>query len=431
MTFLTFGAGLVPEFPSPIETVDSQDRGTEEAAVEAPPGRALAITPLVGEGDVVAQGAAVACLREAPDICLVAPIPGRIARVSLRPGRRLSEIVLFREDGAGAHRHDVSGAGPGTAATNAPTPDALRRLLQAAGAWPWINRRPFGGMPKADETPAALFVMMADTRPYAPDPAAALDGRAEAFGAGLTALRRLTRAPIFVVAPQASRSAAIPQAADGVQILRRGARHPQGSAGICIHGAFPAGLDAPVWDIHAEDVANIGAALTTGRLPMHRTLRIAGAGLRAGLRLRTHPGADLREITQRLVAPGPHEVLSGAHLDGRPARWLGPRCRQVTVLPRAAPARTPHWLVAALSGSARPRPAIPTAALRQSLGAAIPAAPFLRALGAGDEEAAMALGALSLLEEDLALTDYVLGAGGEILQQFRVLLDRIETEYAA
>ena len=63
------------------------------------------------------------------------------------------------------------------------------------------------------------------------------------------------------------------------------------------------------------------------------------------------------------------------------------------------------------------------------LAAALPAVPFLRALGAGDEETAMRLGLLSLLEEDVALADYVLGAGGEVRRQLRTLLDRIRAEY--
>jgi Na+-transporting NADH:ubiquinone oxidoreductase subunit A len=123
--------------------------------------------------------------------------------------------------------------------------------------------------------------------------------------------------------------------------------------------------------------------------------------------------------------------MSGSHLDGRIARWLGIRHRQITVLPREAPRRRPHWLIAALTESAGVGPAIPTAALSQSLGASLPAAPFIRALGAGDDEAAMNLGALSLLEEDIALADFVLGGGGGIMLQLRAMLDRIRVEYAA
>ncbi|MCG6883849.1 MAG: Na(+)-translocating NADH-quinone reductase subunit A [Silicimonas sp.] len=422
MTFFRSTAGLIPEFPSPAETGDMETLETEEAGVQPPEGRAVPVTPLVAEGDSVARGAAVACLRHMPDVCLVAPIAGRVARISLMPGRKLSEIVLFREENGGIERHDTS---------MAETVGGLRRLLQTAGAWPWFRRRPFGGIPAMGEAPAAIFVMGSDTRPYAPDPQRALDGREAPLARGLAALARISGGPVFLCWPE---NVAKPNLSTGeadIRWIACGHRHPQGSAGIRIHQAFPAGLDAPIWDIHAEDVANIGDLLETGVLPMSRLVRIAGAGLREGWCLSTHPGADLRQLAQRIAEPGPHVLMSGSHLDGQPARWLGQRERQITVLPRKAPRSRPHWLIAALTETASTLPMIPTAALSQSLGAALHAAPFIRALGAGDDESAMSHGILSLLEEDIALADYALGAGGKVVQQLRAMLERIKTEYAA
>ena len=217
----------------------------------------------------------------------------------------------------------------------------------------------------------------------------------------------------------------------GIHLAPRGARHPQSSAGICMHGLFPAGLDTPVWDIHAEDVAAFGGLLDTGTLSMTRLVRIAGAGLREARLVRSHPGADLRQLTQKIARPGAHVLMSGSPLDGHRAHWLAPRHRQVTVLPRPPVPRRSHWLTRALTRPGVAGPAIPTAALTQALGAALPAPPFLRALGAGDAETAMQLGLLSLLEEDLALADYVLGEGGRLMGQMRNLLDRLREENAA
>ena len=303
--------------------------------------------------------------------------------------------------------------------------------MQVCGFWPLLRRRPFGGMPPPMEVPAAIFVMAADTRPNAPDPRHALEQREEAFGRGLAALERMTEGPVFVVLSEGSKDLVSKVAGTAIRTITCGARHPQGLAGICIHQAFPAGLAAPVWDVHAEDVAELGDLLSTGELPMRRLVPITGAALKEARTVRTHPGADLRQLTQRLVAPGPHVLMSGSQLDGRVSQWLGPRHRQVTVLPREAPQGRPHWLVAALTETAKPKPAIPTAALDQSLGASVPAAPFVRALGAGDEEAAMRLGLLSFLEDDVALADYAVNAGGELRFQLREMLRHVRTEYAA
>lgn len=411
------GAGLSPRFSSPSSTDGKVELHiTEEAGLTAPPDQELRIVPLVEEGAIVQQGMPVAHLRDEAGVCLVAPMPGRVAHLRLRSGRRLSDIVFFREAGGDRRKYGSGGE--------------LRRLMQEAGLWPWLRRRPFGSMPKAAEVPAAIVVMAADTRPLAPDPLDALRGREDAFGRGLSALAGLADCPIFVVRAAGADVLPVDLARGRVRPVTCGTRHPQGLAGIRIHRDCPAGIDAPVWDIHAEDVAGLGEFLESGLVPETRLVHVAGPGLRESRLLRTQPGADLRGLTRRLSLPGAHRLLTGSPLDGRPAHWLGQRDRQVSVMPRPAPPDRMHWLKAVLSRSAQPAPVIPTAALTQALGAALPAAALVRALTSGDDETAMDLGVLSLLEEDLALADYVLGGAAHLQDLLRNMLNRIEAELA-
>lgn len=397
-----------------------EDVITDEAGIRPPKGTAPRVTMEVEEGAVIAQGAPVARLRDAPDICFVSPMPGRVARSAMWQGHRLSEVVIFHEPGGGVLAQDITEAG---------TASGLRRLMQQSGMWPWIRRRPFGGMPDADECPAAIFVMATDTRPFAPDPRLALEGRQEAFGRGLRALGLLTDGPVFLCQQPGP---ALVDAADAkrVRVVTGGPRHPQGAAGLRIHALCPAGIDTPVWDIHAEDVAALGDLIETGHLPLTRLVSIGGAALRDSRLVRTQAGADLRGLTYRSVLPGPHRLLSGSPLDGHMAHWLAPRDRQVTALPREAPRATPHWLVSALTQSASPKPVIPSAALDQAFGGTLPAAAFVRVLQSGDDETAMKMGILSLLEDDIALADYVLGGDGHLTELLRGMLDRIRTEVA-
>ena len=421
MPGLASNAGLSPNFASP----PGRESGvsveiTEEAGLTAPEGMSLRIQPLVEEGDTVPQGAPVAALRDHEGTCLVAPMAGRVAHLRLHAGRRLAEIVLFREAGGDRHTYPTESSGT-----------SLRARMQAAGFWPALRRRPFGGMPAPEEAPAAIVVMALDSRPLAPDPRQALEGREEALGRGLAALASLTEGPVFFCQAPGPELVDRGSAGGQVRTVTCGTHHPQGLAGIRIHDLCPAGLDSPVWDIHAEDVAGLGEFLDTGLVPETRLVHVAGPGLRESRLLHTQAGADLRGLTQRVALPGAHELLSGSPLDGRPAHWLAPRVRQVSVMPRPAPPARMHWLRAALTRPTQPPPVIPTAALDQSLGAALPAAPLVRALTSGDEEAAMALGALSLLEEDLALADYILGGQAHLRELLRAMLDRIETEFAA
>ncbi len=418
-----FQSGLTLRVPSPPAASSRPDEViTAEAGIRAASGDVLRVTPLVAEDELVAQGASLACLRDAPEVRLVAPMSARVARISLLPGRRLGEIVLFSETGGDVVRHPRAEAG---------SEPGLRSLMQRAGLWPSLRRRPFGGMPEAAERPVAIVVMALDTRPLAPDPRRALEQREEAFARGLDALAMLTDGSVFVCARPGAPLFEPGLAGGRVRSVDCGARHPQGSSGIRVHDLAPATLEAPVWDVHAEDVAALGELLDSGIATMTRLVSVAGPALREAGLVRTQAGADLRGLAHRALRPGPHVLLSGSSLDGHEAHWLGPRDRQVSALSRPPRAGSPHWLVDALTRSARPRPVIPSAALHQAFGAVLPAMPFVRALSSGDDETAMKLGLLSLLEEDVALADYVLGGEARLAELLRGTLERVRAELAA
>ncbi|MRX49485.1 Na(+)-translocating NADH-quinone reductase subunit A [Paracoccus sp. S-4012] len=412
---LVIEAGTVPDPAlSPVEVI------ADEAALLPEPGQTLRLEPLVEAGAEVAQGAPLARLRQAPQIALTAPMPGRVAALDLAPGRILSQIVLFHEPEAGRHEHVV--------AANA---EGLRAALQGAGVWRLIRRRPFGGMPPPDERPVAIAVMAVDSRPGAPDPLLAISEAGEAFARGLTVLGSLTDGPVLVVLPVGAGIAGMPDLGGRLRRVIAAEGHPHGLAGMQVHTHHPASTTAPVWDIHAEDVAGIGSFVETGLVPAARLVAVGGDGLRAARLVRTQPGAHLGALSRHLLSPGAHRVFSGSFLEGREQAFLGPRDRQVTVLARpptpAAP-RRPHWFLTALGGASRPRPLIPTAALDRSLGGSLPAVPLLRAISAGDAEGAARLGALSLLPEDLALADYVAAAAPPFSAMFTSLLARMAEE---
>lgn len=381
---------------------------TEESAISATQEADFRVDLLAEEGAMVAQGQPVLRSRRQPEIVLTAPVAGRIARVELGPGRRLSRLIIFRDDAGGRHRHEGRDR---------------RAALLGSGMWTAFRSRPFGRFPAPDEAPAAIFVMAADTRPMAPDPRQALAGREEDFQRGLSALAELADRLHLVqgdgrdLAPTSHR----------LRVHCAGRLHPDGLAGGQIHRHHPARPGRPVWDIAAEDVAGIGELLRTGHVPQTRLVSVAGPALREARLLRCQPGADLRELSWRLVTPGARLLLTGSALDGREAQFLGLRDRQVTVLPRPEPAPAPHWFRGALSRASRPLPLIPTAALDQSMAAGIPVLPLLRALSAGDAETVERLGGLSLLEEDVALADYVTGAEPRMAGLLRAMLDRIES----
>lgn len=404
-------------WPQAVETVI-----TVEGGLNLDPLIVMRMEALVQPGDRVALGTPILKDRRNSGWIVTAPMGGRVAQLELGTGRRQANLLIHHDNKVKPHQFDVRAAHSECEGGNGGT--ALRELLQASGMWMRFRSRPFGRVPVADAVPAMIVVIAVDTRPLAPDPRLAIEGVAvEQLALGLKALATLFDGPIRFCQDQGP---AIVEESDRVRIARAGALHPAGLAGSFIRRDLRPGQEPNIWEITAEDVSGIGFLLSEGSLPMTRLISVAGPGLRETRLVRCQAGADLRELCYPHMSPGPRTILSGSVLEGREARWLGWRDRQVTVLKRPETHLQPHWLEGALRRASRPEPVIATSAVEHALGGAMPGMALLRALAIGDDEAAAELGALALLEEDLALVDYVTAASPRFTDLLRACLDRIE-----
>lgn len=406
--------------PHPLPQ-QAEEAITSEAGIFTPY-MELRVQPLAQAGDLVAQGAPVLKDRRRDECVITAPMACRIAEFKIGSGRRLESLVFHSVEQGERHKFDSRAAREEM--TNSTGSVAIRALFQASGLWMYLRARPFGRVPGPTNTPAAIFVMAVDTRPLACNPRLVVEGdSAPLFERGLDALARLTEGPVYLCQDRGPDLAA---ARGRVKIVRLGSYHPAGLAGIQMHQLFPARIDREVWEIAAEDVVAIGYLLAEGSLPATKLVAVTGPGMRQSRLVRCQPGADLRELCYAYMTPGQRTILSGSVLDGQESRWLGIRDRQVTVVERPSTTTSPHWLRIALLGASRPAPVIPTAAVEHALGGILPVTALLRALSVGDDETAMQLGALSLLEEDLALVDYITCAQPRFSWLLRAALNRIE-----
>jgi Na+-transporting NADH:ubiquinone oxidoreductase subunit A len=371
----------------------------------------------VEKGQEVRAGEVLFTDRKRPDIAFVAPASGRVTGIDYGPRRTLSAIRIA-----------IGEAPPVEAAAAGDTPDALRATLLARGLWPAFQTRPFGRIPDADATPAAIFVTAIDTEPLAPDPAVVLAERMDAFHAGIAALKMLTPGPVFVCeAPGAGLAPDLP----GVTAAAFEGPHPAGLAGTHIHHLFKATPARPVWTIGYQDAAAIGSLLQTGLYPAERVVALAGPRVARPRLLRTVRGAALRDLTDGQLAPSPDgrsaRLFSGSVLSGREAAYLGMRNRIVTVLdaPPDGPARGLLAWLTRHTAPHGPRPIVPTEALEHAAPLGIPPVPLLRALAVGDAEASQRLGVTGLVEEDMALLSTLCTSQQDYGPLLRRVLDEI------
>lgn len=363
----------------------------------------------VTAGESVQAGQVLMSDRAHPNVAIVAPLAGTVASVDYGPRRSLSALVLRGEQAA---------VGAPTSPPDMTSRAALRYALLSHGLWPALRTRPYGRFPDPDKVPDAIFVTATDSAPLAADPRALLAGQEQDFSAGVEALALLTDGPVFVC-----QSAGEPLATETPRIRNVvfDGPHPAGLASTHIQALHPVGFGQEVWTIDCQEVAAIGHLAKTGQHDPTRKVAITGTHLPQAKLVRTLPGTSLREIVGE-----EGRAISGSSLGGRGANWLGRFHRQITLVEPDVLATGPSWLRRRGKPGPMPRPIIPTASLNRALPRPFLPVPLMRALAVGDAEATARLGALSLIEEDMALLSFLCTSGADYGRLLRQVLDELE-----
>jgi Na+-transporting NADH:ubiquinone oxidoreductase subunit A len=411
----------------------------------------------VQQGERVRRGQLLYEDRRNPGVRFTAPAAGTVRAVH-RGERRAFVALVIDVDGDDGPQAQAAFATPPRPAGQADGA-TLRALLVESGLWTAFRTRPFSRVPAPLSTPLAIFVTAIDTQPHAPDPQIVLAGREEDFLLGLAAVERLAAVPVYLCVAPGWRIA--PSPGSRAQVHEFDGPHPAGTPGLHMHLLHPVGIDRVAWHIGYQDVAAIGHLLARGELDVERVISIAGPAVRRPRLLRTRLGASIAELTAGELEPGDVRVLSGSVLDGRIASdaadaFLGRHHRQVSALfegrahelfgwIRPQPGKYSLWNVVAghfararrspglpltTSTNGGARAMVPIGAYERVMPMDIMATHLLRALACGDAEQAVALGALELDEEDVALATFVCPGKTEWGPLLRRALERIEKESA-
>lgn len=403
---------------------------------------------LVAEGDRVRLGQPLFADRRHEDVVFTSPGAGRVRAIN-RGAKRVLLSVVVDLDGDDEERFDARDR----AALPTLAREQVQQQLLASGLWTALRTRPYGKVPLPGSVPRSIFVPLIDTNPLAADPDAIVGAAEAEFRAGLVVLSRLTDGPLWVCRAPGSKLS--PFAGGAVREEVFGGPHPAGNPGTHIHFLDPVGPGRTVWVVCPQDVIAIGRLFTTGRLDVGRVVALAGPQVRRPRLLRTRVGASLQDLTDGELHAGDNRVLSGSVLDGRsahgPTAYLGRFASQVCVLREGrerpllgylSPGTDRHSALNIYLSRLTPGKRIEMTTTTNgseramvSLGqyeAVMPldilATPLLRALVVGDTDTAVALGALELVEEDLALCTYVCAGKYEYGPILRDNLDRHEKE---
>jgi Na+-transporting NADH:ubiquinone oxidoreductase subunit A len=298
------------------EAIPVIDESVHVATFAVQPTNFVGISPIpkmqVEVGAEVKAGDILFIDKKNPDWKWAAPVSGEVIAVNRGAKRAIIEVVILA-DKEQTYR-EVPAMDIDTVSR-----ENLVSHLQEYGAWPMIRQRPFNVMAASDDMPRDIFVSTFDSAPLAADQGLVVEGREAAFQKGLDVLNKLTEGTVYLGLD--ARGDAQPHRAfteaSGVETRWFHGKHPSGNVGVQIHHIHPIATSDKVWTLGVQEVITLGSLFTEQRFNTERVVALTGAELKEAKYVRTHLGANINDLLKGNVASNNVRYISGDVLSGQ------------------------------------------------------------------------------------------------------------------
>ena len=285
------------------------------------------LTPkvLVKVGDKVEAGSPLFFDKKRPEILFTSPVSGTVAAVNRGEKRRVLSVVVTADKEVAYKEFaklDVATA----------SREQIVNLLLESGLWTMFVQRPYGVIASPSDMPKAIFVSAFDSAPLATDYSFALAGEEKSLQKGFEVLGRLTEGKVHL---SYHASQAAPQFS-GVELHTFKGKHPAGNVGVQIHHIDPINKGEKVWTLNIQDVAILGRLFLNGKVDMSRVIAVAGSCVAEPKYYKVIAGASVASILGGGLSNEHARVISGNVLTGRNVGkegFLGVNANTLTAIP--------------------------------------------------------------------------------------------------
>jgi len=291
-----------------------------ETVITAPSSSVYAVKPpdftgvtpklCVRVGETVEAGTCIFHDKKTPSIQFSSPVSGTVKEIVRGAKRRVlaveieaSENNTYKSFGvldiAKADKHEI-----------------LTRVLEG-GMFPYFRQRPFDVIANPKDSPRSIHVSGFNSSPLAATTSIALDNRLSDFQYGIDALAKLAGKGGVHLGIQSSDATL-----SGVKncvVTEFDGPHPSGNVGVQIHHTAPVSKGETVWTIGYQDVANLGAMLTTGHYIPTKVVAVGGSECSKPQHVLTLAGASIESIVSVPAKASNGDavrVISGSPLTG-------------------------------------------------------------------------------------------------------------------
>jgi len=287
---------------------------------------------LLKEGDQVKAGTPVLYDKMMDQVMYVAPVSGEIIEVNRGEKRKILEVVILADKNI---EYESFGEHSVSDIANLGAEDAKKHMLKA-GVWPQIIQRPYGIVANPEDEPKMILISAFDSHPLAPDYDVLLRGQDSFFQAGIDILRKFTKGVIHLNIDADAEVSPLFSHIKNVQLNKFSGPHPSGNPGVQIHHLDPLAKGEVVWTVNPYGVAQIGKLFLEGKYDASKLVAFSGSELKTPQYYKTFSGCRISKFMEDNLTNDHVRFISGNVLTGtRISRegFLGYYDHLVSVIP--------------------------------------------------------------------------------------------------
>ncbi len=383
---------------------------------------------LVREGDTVLAGSPVFADKVSPEILFTSPVSGTVTEIVRGEKRKLLEIRIKADK---EQKYEDFGISKPSSLSE----EEIRTVLLKSGLWASLIQRPYGIIAKPGDRPKAIFISAFSTAPLAANPDYVFRDEFENIQTGINALSKLTNGRIHLSFSNLNYSGTPLHKLENITPHIFSGKHPAGNVGVQISHISPITKGDIVWTVSLTMVAAIGKLFNTGKYDMRRMVAVTGPAAIDPSYVTGIAGMSMKDIAEyydnsaeniRFVSG---DVLTGANVgkDG----FLGFFDNQITLLREGTDCEILGWAKPFRTGQfstskayfswltpnrkydmdtnthGEPRAFVLSNVYSKVLPMDIYPVYLLKACLAGDIDKMEKFGIYEVIEEDLALCEFV------------------------
>ncbi|MDD3687819.1 MAG: Na(+)-translocating NADH-quinone reductase subunit A [Bacteroidales bacterium] len=400
------------------------------------------------EDEIVKRGEIVFFDKYNPQLTFASPVAGKIKEIVRGEKRKILEI-LIEKSGDDAIKFDII---PQLFSEK----KIAQQFLSETGLISFITQRPYGIVANPEDLPRDIFVNFFDSAPLAPDYEFILKEKDAELKKALEFISVLTDGKVYCNLKKSSSFANIIPNTGKTEINYFEGPHPSGLAGTHINKIKPLNKGEIVWTIDAADLAIFGHLLINGEYLPERLIAVTGSVIKSPAYYKIVAGADMSSIKGEFNIAEDFRIISGNVLTGTDitkSPYLGIKDSMISVIPEGNKYEMFGWVLPGfkkfsnsgtfLSGilpigkfeldtnlHGGHRAYVVTGEYEKVCPLDIYPQLLIKAILANDIDKMEQMGIYEVIEEDLALCEFVCTSKNDIQEVLRDGLDLLRKEMA-